>query len=60
MTQEEKLTNEFIKGAEWEKERCRIIIEYLCNKNSRPISQGGINYGQFFDDMQDFEHSLMD
>lgn len=36
------------------------IIQYLLNKNSKPTSEGGINYQQFFDDMQDFESNLIE
>ena len=39
------------------------IIEYLLNKNSHPILSGekrGVDYKQFFEDMEDFAKSLID
>ena len=43
-----------------ERNRIRVIIEYICNKNSKPLSQGGVDYETLFDDIQDLEHSLLD
>jgi hypothetical protein len=52
--------DDLIEAVDEEKNRIRIIIEYLCNKNSKPLLEGGIDYEQFFDDIQDLEKSLMD
>lgn len=43
-----------------ERDRIRTILEYLLNKNSKPLSQGGVDYETLFDDIQDLEHSLID
>lgn len=34
------------------------IINYLLNKNSEPLPRG-VDYKQFFEDMEDFEKNLM-
>lgn len=49
---------DLIEAVEQESNRIRIIIEYLCNKNSKPSSEGGVDYQTFFDDIQDLESSL--
>ena len=41
-----------------ERERVRIILEYLINKNSHPLPRG-VDFEKFFDDIQDFEDSLI-
>lgn len=41
------------------KQRIRIIIEYLLNKNSHPLPRG-IDYKQFYEDMEEFENSLIE
>jgi hypothetical protein len=51
---------DLIEARNAERERTRIILEYLVNKNSRPTAQGGVDYETFFDDIQDFESSLLD
>ena len=45
-------------AVEQESSRIRVIIEYLCNKNSKPKASGGFDYQTFFDDIQDLESSL--
>ena len=50
---------DIIEARDNERERTRIIIEYLLNKNSRPMPDG-VDFETFFDDMQDFENSLTD
>jgi len=57
----EKYTFEdIIEARDAERERCRIIIEYLLNKNSKTLKGGGVNLEGFFEDMQDFETSLIE
>lgn len=65
----DKLTlADIVKAIEETEEKHRVIIEYLLNKNSYPLSQwkhhtpkplmDGIDYAQFFEDMEDFVHNL--
>ncbi len=42
-----------------EKERIRIILEYICNKNSRPLPES-VDYKNFFNEIQELEESLID
>ena len=56
---EKKYTIEDVmKAVEEESNRIRIIIEYICNKNSNSFFIGGVDYKTFFDDIQDLENSL--
>jgi len=43
-----------------ERERIRIILEYIMNKNSRMIREGGFNHDRYLEDIQDLEDSLID
>lgn len=60
MKEETYTFEDIIEARNDERNRCRIIIEYLLNKNSKTLQEGGVNYERFFDDMQDFESSLID
>lgn len=51
---------DIIEARDAERERVRVILEYLLNKNSKTLKEGGVNFEQFFDDIQDFELSLTD
>lgn len=50
---------DIIKARDAERNRVRVIIEYLLNKNSHRLPRG-VDYEKFFDDIQDFESSLID
>lgn len=41
-----------------EKLKHYTILNYIINKNSYPISEGGVNYKRLLDDLQDYEHYL--
>lgn len=41
-----------------EKLKHYTILNYIINKNSYPISEGGINHARLLDDLQDYEHYL--
>ncbi len=45
-----------IKARDTERERIRIIIEYITNNNARRV---GFDYKKFLDDIQDFEETLI-
>lgn len=47
-----------IEAVDRERERIRCIIEYICNKNSKPISQGGFNHDKFLMDIEELEREL--
>ena len=49
---------DLFEAVEQESNRIRVIIEYICNKNSNPIADGGVDYETLFDDIQDLESSL--
>ena len=49
--------DDIIEARNEERDRVRIIVEYLLNKNSYPDR---VDYETFFDDMQDFERSLIE
>ena len=51
---------DMMEAVDEEKNRIRTIIEYICNKNSHTLAEGGVDYVTLFDDIQDLEHSLMD
>lgn len=48
---------DIIEARDAERNRVRIILEYLHNKNSHPLPTG-VEYQQFFNDIQDFEQTL--
>ena len=56
--QKEKDMSEIIGAVDAETLRHYTIINYLLNKNSKSTSEGGVDYKQFFDDMQDYEDYL--
>lgn len=49
---------DLFEAVEQESNRIRVIIEYICNKNSNPIADGGVDYETLFNDIQDLESSL--
>lgn len=49
---------DLIAARDEESNRIRIILEYLLNKNSQSIAEGGVNYEEFFYDIQDLEREL--
>ena len=51
-------TEDLIDACNEERERVRIILEYILNKHSKTIAEGGFDYESCIDEIQDFEHSL--
>ena len=57
--EEKKYTfTDLIKAIDAETDRIRIIIEYICNKNSQRLVNGGFNHDQFLMDIEDLERHL--
>lgn len=51
---------DIVKAREDVRQEHFYILQYLINKNSKSINEGGVNYQQFFEDMQDFEQYLIE
>lgn len=47
-----------IEAVDRERERIRSIIEYICNKNSKTLAEGGFNHAQFLMDIEELEREL--
>ena len=47
---------DIMKARDTERERIRIIIEWIINNNSRRV---GFDYKKFLDDIQDLEETLI-
>ena len=59
MAKEEKLTMQDIQNERNEiKKQHYIILNYLINKNSHSLNDGGMDYEKLTDDIQDFEFYL--
>ena len=61
--QEVVMDEKIIESLEEQKMKHYYIIEYLLNKNSHPMFSGekhGVDYKQFYEDMEDFSKSLID
>ena len=46
-----------------EREICRkhyTILNYILNKNSRSLAEGGVDFEKMFDEVQDFEQYLVE
>jgi len=53
---------ELIEAQKEERQRCYSIINYILNKNSHPLYSGdkkGIDYKKAYEEMEDFENSLI-
>lgn len=51
--------SDLIEAAKEERQKTFTILNYILNKNSRPLSEGGVNYERAFDEVQDFENYLL-
>lgn len=57
--EEKKYTfSDMMRAIDDETDRIRIIIEYICNKNSQRLVDGGFNHEQFLMDIEDLERHL--
>lgn len=59
MTKEKRYTIVDISNAiEKERERVAIILEYILNKNSKSLSEGGMNHRKALTEIEELEHEL--
>lgn len=49
---------DMVRAANEERRKHLTILNYILNKNSHPLSMGGVNYEKLFDDLQDYESYL--
>lgn len=52
--------SELFEAVKEEKQKIFTILNYILNKNSRPLSEGGVNYVKVFEEVQDFENYLLE
>ena len=51
---------DILKARNEERRKIFTIMNYILNKNSKPITEGGVDFEQVFEDMQDLETYLLD
>ncbi len=52
--------SDLIEAVKEERQKTFTILNYILNKNSRPLSEGGVNYEKVFEEVQDFENYLLE
>ena len=57
---EDEVKEKVYEALDWQREKYRGILEYILNKNSKPVAEGGLDYVKAYEDIEDFCNYLED